>query len=183
MGLWRWESEGRPLWLLQLLKIEGSGGFGQPALFLLDGRRGVNRIVNLTRKLTKLWSGTYGITPQITRLKAHLFSDRYLVLASAAERTIAIFDLRAETITALLREIPQADMLEDVVVSPDRQRIIQINADGQFFVHEAASGRIGISGRFVDGEVILYTTEGYYWSSYEGAHFLQLRFPGSNGLY
>ena len=36
---------------------------------------------------------------------------------------------------------------------------------------------------FVDGEIILYTPEAYYASSYEGAHFVQLRFPGLPGLY
>ena len=42
---------------------------------------------------------------------------------------------------------------------------------------------MALSGRYVDGEIILYTPEAYYWSSYEGAHFVQLRFPGLRGLY
>ena len=38
-GLWRWEVDGNPLWLLQLLIIEGSGAFGQGAVLLLEGQR------------------------------------------------------------------------------------------------------------------------------------------------
>jgi hypothetical protein len=30
---------------------------------------------------------------------------------------------------------------------------------------------------------VLYTSEGYYWSTYEGAHFVNLRFPGLPGQY
>ena len=39
-----------------------------------------------------------------------------------------------------------------------------------------------LGGRYVDGEIVFYTPEGYYWSSYEGAHFVQLRFPGAPEL-
>jgi hypothetical protein len=99
-GLWRWQVEGGPLWLMQLLTIEGSGAFGQGAIFLLEGRH-----------------------------------------------------------------------------------LIELNSGGQFFVHEIATRRVAHSGRFVDAEIMLYTPEAYYWSSYEGAHFVQLRFPGLPGLY
>src|SRR5204863_6199228 len=79
--------------------------------------------------------------------------------------------------------MPQADLLEDVLLSIDQRHVIQLNSDGQFFLHEIATGRMALSGRYVDGEIILYTPEAYYWSSYEGAHFVQLKFPGLPGLY
>src|SRR5204863_8105520 len=79
--------------------------------------------------------------------------------------------------------MPQADLLEDVLLSIDQRHVIQLNSDGQFFMHEIAPGRLALSGRYVDGEIILYTPEAYYWSSYERAHFVQLRFPGLPGLY
>ncbi len=67
--------------------------------------------------------------------------------------------------------------------SPDERRIIQVNSDGQVFLHDVSSGHTILSGRYVDNEIVLYTPQGYYWSSYEGAHFLLLRFPGLPGLY
>ena len=83
----------------------------------------------------------------------------------------------------IIKDVPQADLIEDVVLTSDAAHVIQINSDGQFFIHQLASGRVVLSGRLVDDEIIAYTPEGYYWSSYEGAHFVQLRFSGLPGLY
>ena len=73
---------------------------------------------------------------------------------------------------------PQPGLLANVTLSEDARHVIQLNKDGQFFIHEIASGHTPLTGRVVDDEIIVYTREGYYWSSYEGAHFVQLRFPG-----
>jgi Caspase domain len=183
-GLWRWQVDGNPVWLMQLLTIEGSGAFGQGAIFLLEGQRKTQgRVTNLSKALEGLWGGQYGSTAQQTRLKPQLFLGRYLVIASVANRSIGIFDVKAARKVALIAGIPQADLLEDVLLSVDGRHAIQLNSDGQFFLHDIAAGRMTLSGRYVDGEIILYTPEAYYWSSYEGAHFVQLRFPGLPGLY
>ena len=36
-GLWRWQIAGRPVWFLQLWATEGNGGFGEGAMFLMEG--------------------------------------------------------------------------------------------------------------------------------------------------
>ena len=183
-GLWRWEVDGNPLWLLQLLIIEGSGAFGQGAVLLLEGqRKAAGKVVNLSTAMEGLWEGQYGSSAQQTRLKPQLFFGRYLVAASVASRAIGVYDVKAGTKLALITDMPQADLLDDVLLSVDQRHVIQLNSDGQFFLHEIATGRMVLSGRYVDGEIILYTPEAYYWSSYEGAHFVQLRFPGLRGLY
>ena len=183
-GLWRWQVDGNPVWLMQLLIIEGSGAFGQGAIFLLEGqKKTAGRVTNLSKALEGLWGGQYGSTAQQTRLKPQLFFDRYLVVASVATRNIGVFDIKSGQKLALITDMPQADLLEDVLLSIDRRHVVQLNSDGQFFLHEIATGRMALSGRYVDGEIILYTPEAYYWSSYEGAHFVQLRFPGLPGLY
>ena len=187
-GLWRWEIAERPLWFLQLWATEGNGGVGEGVLFLLKGdgkaepRKG-GQIVDLTNPLQNFWSGAYGSTDHQTQLKPQVYLDRYLVAASVAGKTIAAYDLKTDKVLAIIKDVPQADLLEDVVLTSDATHLIQINSDGQFFVHELASGRVVLSGRLVDDEIIAYTPEGYYWSSYEGAHFVQLRFPGLPGLY
>ena len=187
-GLWRWEIAERPLWFLQLWATEGNGGIGEGVMFLFEGdrkgepRKG-GRIVDLTNPLQNFWSGAYGSTDHQTQLKPQVYLDRYLVAASVAGKTIATYDLKTDKVLAIIKDVPQADLIEDVVLTSDAAHVIQINSDGQFFIHELASGRVVLSGRLVDDEIIAYTPEGYYWSSYEGAHFVQLRFPGLPGLY
>ena len=147
-----------------------------------EPRKG-GRIVDLTNPLQNFWSGAYGSTDHQTQLKPQVYLDRYLVAASVAGKTIAAYDLKTDKVLAIIKDVPQADLIEDVVLTSDAAHVIQINSDGQFFIHELASGRVVLSGRLVDDEIIAYTPEGYYWSSYEGAHFVQLRFPGLPGLY
>ena len=187
-GAWRWQIDGRPVWLLQLWATEGNGGVGEGAMFLLQGeaagaRVTGGRIVDLTKPLEAFWSGAYGTSDHQTQLKPQVFLERYLVMASVAAHTICVIDLKQSAPAVILKDIPQADLLEDVVMSADARHVIQIDSDGQFFIHEVATGRLVLSGRAVDDEIIVYTPEGYYWSSYEGAHFVQLHFPGLPGLY
>ena len=140
-------------------------------------------MTNLSKELEGVWGGQYGASAQQTRLKPQLFFGRYLVLASVASRNIGIYDVKSRQKVAMIEGMPQADLLEDVLLSVDQRHAIQLNSDGQFFLHEIATGRMALSGRYVDGEIILYTPEAYYSSSYEGAHFVQLRFPGLPELY
>jgi hypothetical protein len=187
-GLWRWEIADRPVWFLQLWATEGNGGIGEGAMFLFEGdskgqpRKG-GQIVDLTKPLANLWSGAYGASDHQTQLKPQVYLDRYLVVASVAGKSIATYDLETNKVFAILKDVPQADLIDDVTLTSDAAHVIQINGDGQFFIHELSSGRVALSGRVVDDEIIAYTPEGYYWSSYEGAHFVQLRFPGLPGLY
>jgi Caspase domain len=187
-GLWRWEIAEHPVWFLQLWATEGNGGIGEGVMFLFEGDgkgepRKAGRIVDLTNPLQNFWAGAYGATDHQTQLKPQLYLDRYLVAASVAGKTIATYDIKTDKVLAIIRDVPQADLIEDVVLTSDAAHVIQINSDGQFFIHELVSGRVVLSGRLVDDEIIAYTPEGYYWSSYEGAHFVQLRFPGLPGLY
>jgi hypothetical protein len=185
-GLWRWELDGHPTWLLQLWATEGNGGIGEGMIFLLQGGTGASRsgtVVDLSKPLEAFWSGAYGSSDHQTRLKTGIFLDRYLVAASVAQKSIVVYDLQSHRVTALFRNVPQADLLSEAVLTADARHVLQVNGDGQFFIHDVASGRVVVSGRSVDDEIIAYTAEGYYWSSYEGAHFVQLRFPGLPGLY
>jgi hypothetical protein len=140
-------------------------------------------VTDLSTPLEAFWAGANGISEHQTRLKPQVFGNRYLVAASVAQKTILVFDLAEKRQIALFKGVPQADLIEDVQLSSDGRYVIQFNSDGQFFIHEVEIGRLNILGRVVDDEIIVYTPEGYYWSSYEGAHFVQLRFPGLPGLF
>jgi hypothetical protein len=182
-GLWRWDVSGKPLWLMQLATVQGSGAFGYGVIVLLDGTGDEPRVVALSEALDEFWGGQYGVTDHQTRLKPQLYLGRYLAMASVAARAIALYDIKAGKLLTLIKDAPQADLIEDVRLSADAKSILQVNSDGQFFLYDVASGRSAVAGRTIDNEIILYTSEGYYWSSYEGAHFVQLRFPGLKSLY
>jgi hypothetical protein len=187
-GAWRWQAKGRPVWLIQLWNTEGNGGIGQGRIFLLEGSAtGVPKtkgsVVDLSDPLEPFWSGQYGATEHESRLKPELYLDRYIVMASVAAQTIAVYDLETNKVMRIFSDIPQADLLSSAILSIDTRHLIQVNNDGQYFVHEIASGQIVLSGRMVDDEIISYTPAGYYWSSYEGAHFVQFQFPGLPGVY
>jgi uncharacterized protein YecT (DUF1311 family) len=184
VGLWRWEIEGQALWLMQLLMIDGSSASGYGALVLLDGAKPpADAITFLTPALPDFWNGSYGQTTHQTRVKPQLFANGYLVAASVSSGTIAVYDVKRAQPKLIIPDIPQRDLLREVRLSADGRFVVQISTDGQFFLYELASGKRTLSGRFIDNEIIVYTPEGYYWSSYEGAHFVQLRFPGMPGLF
>lgn len=183
-GLWRWEVEGAPVWLLEALDFQGSGAFGHIEAKLLRSPGSSGAIADLPEETI----GAYAPHPNeasdnSVRLKPRIFLGRYLVAGLAGAKTIAVIDLRGEQKSIVLNEIPQADLLADVLLTGDARHVIQVNSDGQFFFHEVASGKVVLGGRYIDSELIFYTPEGYYWSSYEGAHFVQLRFPGLPELY
>jgi hypothetical protein len=65
-----------------------------------------------------------------------------------------------------------------------RRLIEQSNCDGQFFIFDPAYGRSPIlKGRIVDEELIVYNAQGYYSATYEGAHFVHVKFPGLAGVH
>lgn len=180
LGLWRWVVEGHPLYLLQTLSIEGTGAFGNGGLWLLEGKGG-SSVTPIEAE--GFWDGNYGSTAEQTRMRGvQVVSDRYLVMASAVDRTLAVYDLTTKA-TVVLKDVPHADLIEDIAMSRDGRLVIQINSDGQFFIHELSTRRLIVLGRYLDGETVLYTPEGYYWSTYEGAHFVNLRFPGVPGVH
>ncbi|MGD9668976.1 MAG: caspase domain-containing protein [Hyphomicrobiaceae bacterium] len=185
-GLWRWDVGGRSVWLMQLWATEGNAGIGEGMILLLQGPRdisGAGRVTDMTKPLASFWAGAYGISDHQTQLKPQVFLDRYLVAASVAQKSIVVVDLNTEQVLTQFNDARQADLMEDVVLSSDGRHVIQFNSDGQFFIYEIETAQLSLAGRSVDDETIVYTPEGYYWASYEGAHFVQLRFPGLPALY
>src|SRR5947209_1990624 len=83
----------------------------------------------------------------------------------------------------IIPRIREADLMTSVLLGSDARRIVQINDNGQFFVYDVATGRHVVSGRHADGEMIVHDDNGYYAATYEGAYFLNLRFPGEGGLH
>jgi hypothetical protein len=184
-GLWSWPLEGRAIYLVQLLSTQGSGAFGWGGLHLLKSEEGTHGKVRSLDDLmdSGFWGGEYGNSSSFNRLVVRLFARRYLVMASKAAHTIALFDIERDESVVIIKDIPQADLLSDVALTADATFVLQINSDGQFFFFEVATGQRVIDGHSVGGEIVLYTQAGYYWSSYEGAHFVSFRFPGFSNAF
>lgn len=65
-----------------------------------------------------------------------------------------------------------------------RGLLVQANCDGQMFVLDPSrQEKPLLAGRVVDNEMILYSAEGFYASTYEGAHFVHVGFPGLPGVH
>ena len=65
-----------------------------------------------------------------------------------------------------------------------RNLVVQNNCDGQLFVHAPArQPQPIVGGRVVDGELVLYTPQGFYAATFEGAHFVHVAFPGLPGVH
>ena len=177
IGAWRWYDHGVPLYLIQLWKLEGTVHAPNGALFLLDGRRDAAK---------RLLSGEDGLLPILTRvetrLKVRITANGYLLYSLSHGGDIRAYDLNRRQ---QLREFPLGDslLLDDFRITSDARHIIQINSDGQFFVYETKKNEHILSGVFVDEEILLYTSDGYFWSSYEGSGLVHIRFPGMKGLH
>src|SRR5262249_12258998 len=160
-------------WLLEGADNQGSGGFAQINSWLLKAEPPAGKI-EIFRDNAPEGAHITSVDDNTIRLKARLFLDRYLLTGMVSSRTISITDLQGERQDILIKNTPQAGLLADIRLTSDARHIVQMNSDGEFFFYEAATQKMTLAGRFVDGEIIFYTPEAYYWSSYEGAHFVQL---------
>ncbi|MEQ1710411.1 MAG: caspase family protein [Hyphomicrobium sp.] len=122
-------------------------------------------------------------TVEALRIRPFLADDRWLLVASPAGRSAAIIDLHRPEPPTFMYGLKDVHDTRYLLRTHDGRRLVQLNTDGRFHIYEIPSGKLVVSGRYVDDEIIFYTPEGYYWSSYEGAHYVHARFAGRDGLY
>lgn len=121
-------------------------------------------------------------TAQIVRLKVTQHDTSKLIISAPAVDRIGILDIGTLDLS-LISDVRQAPLLDKSVLTEDGRFAVQINSDGQLFVYDSAGGTLVVSGRHADDELILYDSEGHYTATYEGAHFMHLRFPGQTRLH
>ncbi len=113
--------------------------------------------------------------------RVRLTQDGLLLLPIAAQ--LVIYDVNQDKVAKVIEGlVPHSNNL-DAYLTRDRRHVVQINADGRLAVFDVASGGRILGGRYIDDEIILYDDNGYYDATYEGAHFVNLKFPGDFGLY
>lgn len=121
-------------------------------------------------------------TAEIVRFRVAQLQDGRVVIGAPAADRIAILDTRTLGLQ-LIDGIREGELMTSAVLTADGRTVVQINQSGQFFAYDVASGRLVVSGRHADGELIMHDEAGYFTGTYEGAHFLHLRFPGEPGLH
>ncbi|MGI9354865.1 MAG: hypothetical protein ACR2PF_06860, partial [Rhizobiaceae bacterium] len=97
--------------------------------------------------------------------------------------TVEIVDARSGERFAQLPNITGTEITSSLHITPDRKRLLQINEDGKIALYRIADGKRLMSGYYLDDELVLYTDDGYYLATPEGAHFVYLKFAGLRGYH
>ncbi len=66
-------------------------------------------------------------------------------------------------------------------ISSDGKIFIVSNSNGRVYFYSTTTGKQILSGNYLDDEIVVFTPEGYYMSTYEGSQFVFLKFPGLPG--
>lgn len=110
-------------------------------------------------------------------------TEEKLIIAIAGVGKAAIVDLQQKT-PPLTMELVEPTLLCGFYGSTLRHLVVQSNCDGQFFVFNPnRSAHPILRGRVVDDEVVVYTPQMYYAATFEGAHYIHIRFAGHSGLF
>lgn len=175
--------KGKPLWLTQLVCTGGNGLFYNSVLQVFHPELKDGAMVpDLNDPENDIGTSCFGDLSYCP-VQSSLFDDRYLVIWSADSRAVAIFDTTNLKVTFKKFQLPRGDVLSEMRLSEDLRHLIQTNTDGTFFVHRIADGETVLEGRVVDDEVVVWTPDLRFDATAEGAHFVNLRFPGQIGQY
>jgi hypothetical protein len=178
-GIWRWRDNGTERLLLQVICPQGAAGrYVMSELFVLQpsGSAKVTQLVG--DEDTIFDSSDKDVRLQIVRLGEHAFA-----VANGLRGTVAIIDLAAGKRIGPLIPLLDASLLSEYRLTADGNHLVQLNRDGRFFVHRIADGKRVLIGAYVDDEIVVANDDGLYDTTYEGAQSVQVRFPGSIGLF
>jgi len=130
---------------------------------------------------------------------ARLAAHRFIVLWNDESQAIEVYDRSEGALRAF--DAYRGDLIVDVHVLEGRRTLLQLNRDGSFAIHEIARGAtdqsyeyglwresdpartVVLYGRYADDEIVVWTPEGYFDATYEGANQVHLQFPGTDRLF
>lgn len=175
-----WRSGTTSIWLLQQHCIPGSSvGTSSAQLGVLVAREGKGaQYIPLKDDL-----GVDSVTSEggtTTILKSWL-SDDDVLLVAGPNRALLVYDVKARKRIAYIRNAPEADVASSIHLTRDRSTLLQVNENGRLFVYRLRDQKRLISGYYIDDEIVLHQDDGYYMATPEGAHFINLAFPGVEG--
>jgi hypothetical protein len=184
----RFQAPDRTLWMTHFKCADGQALFQSPSLVLLDSKSaaawflasdwGPDKTPSTTGDPnSNIGTGCAG-NIAFCDFDAEIFGDRFLVLSSAKSRAIEVFDIDERRNIFRKYDLPRGDLLTRALLSPEGNLVLQINSDGSFAGFRFSDTRLLFEGRYVDDEVVVWTPDGRFDATSEGAHYVSLRLPG-----
>ena len=96
---------------------------------------------------------------------------------------ILVIDLKKRKVFSEIGSVEEPWDIEELFLSKDLQWIWQINKSGRFYLYNLKKPSLRLNGIFIDGEWMVFTPEGYYDASFEGAQYAMWYFPGHKAHY
>ena len=180
-ALWRWRDGEADRLLLQVTCDQGAAGrYVMSELFVLQP----TGAAKVTALLGEDEDYIYNSSDKDVRLRITRLTDRLFAVAVGLRGRVAILDPAAGKLgSGFLVPLIDASLLSGLRLTTDGQHLVQLNSDGRFFVHRIADGKRLLIGAHVDDEIVVANDDGLYDTTYEGAQSVQVRFPGSSGLF
>ena len=168
----RFQSGKRTIWVTHFLCREGSGAFGYPSYMLFDSASSSPWFLHrATEKEDGAPADACSSTVSICTTDAQIAGDRFLILSSKESRAVEIFDLTTRKRIFRKYALLRGDLLAKVLLSDDARIAMQINTDDSFAIFRIEGAELLFQGRYVDDEVALWTPEGHFDATPEGAHY------------
>ncbi|WP_323772323.1 caspase family protein [Antarctobacter sp.] len=190
--LWSWTSGGETHRLTTLQCAEGSAAFNNPTTYLFSSglEGGVSSRETRWGDVSDLDLGNPGsnianlCTSSIDAcgFEVQVFGNT-LILFSRPASAYAIVDLTTGQVVSKQFDLPRGDLFDNVLMTEDGRHLVTLQKDGSFFVNRLSDAQPVLSGLYADDEVIVWTEDGRYDATSEGAYFVSYTFPGHFGEY
>ena len=106
-----------------------------------------------------------------------------MLLYSPEGKAFALYDYIKNQMVIKRFNLPRGDVFENALLLRDGKHVVTLQADGTFFILRISDGKELIQGRYADDEIVVWTPEGRFDATAEGAHFVAFTFPGRSGEY
>lgn len=190
-----WHIGGTRYWLLQEDYQDGNSSTPQNQYLHLvssaDG--GPAKIIDLSTRLDA--DGTLAKSIDQTQLPDHpwpsdldrvtIVANHYLLASGQwlhdGERWALAYDLKDDAVLFFNGHLPEGTAMKAMSISPNGKLFIVSNRNGRIYFYTTATGEQILSGNYLDDEIVVFSPDGYYMSTYEGSQFVFLKFPGLAG--
>jgi hypothetical protein len=122
--------------------------------------------------------GVYGIGGPPQPMNAFRVDEERFALVAPTDHVIALIgDDQLETI-ATFKDVQGSESVRSLRLSTDGRLLLQLNSSGRFYLYSVAEQKRVLSGISIDGEIVLYTDDGFYDGSPEGGRYVYRYFAG-----
>ncbi|KJC41015.1 hypothetical protein UP09_20860 [Bradyrhizobium sp. LTSP885] len=122
--------------------------------------------------------GVYGVGGAPQPMKAVRVGEEMFALLAPLDHIIALVGGRNLETVATIRDVPGAGSVQSLRLSMDGRVLLQLNTDGRLYLYSVAEQKRILSGVSIDGELVLYTDDGFYDGTPDGARYVYRYFSG-----